>query len=325
MSEPDFYVGIDLGGTMVRAGTVDARGTLLAVNQTPIQAADGPRAGLQRITTLVEKTVGMSPPGRLRGIGIGATGPIDHARGIIQNPYTLPTWENVPITEPLAQHFGVPALLENDADAAALGEYWAGAGQGARRLYAVTVGTGIGTAFVLEGHIYRGLDDFHPEGGHILLDPSGPECYCGLHGCWESLAAGPAIASFARQRAAAEPSTLLWQLAGSQPERIDAALVAEAARLDDPLACALIEQTARYLGLGLLNIIHFFLPDVIILSGGVMQSAGLFLPSIQRLIAAHSLMVPASGVRIVPACLGYHAGLVGAACAIHQWTEENST
>ena len=121
-------------------------------------------------------------------------------RGTINNPYTLPTWEDVPIVDFLVDRFGVPVSLENDADAAALGEYWQGAGRDVQRLCAVTVGTGIGTAYILHGKIVRGNGGWHPEGGHMIIDPSGPQCYCGAKGCWESLASGSAIALFAREQ-----------------------------------------------------------------------------------------------------------------------------
>ena len=120
-------------------------------------------------------------------------------RGLILNPGTLPGWVDVPIADYLAERFQAPACLENDADAAALGEYWMGAGRGVSRLYAVTVGTGIGTACILDGGVYRGQNGFHPEGGHQIVDPTGPECYCGGKGCWESWASGTAIADAARR------------------------------------------------------------------------------------------------------------------------------
>src|SRR5215212_6266468 len=139
-------VGIDLGGTIVRAGAFDSQGKLRVVRETPIEAARGPEFGLSKIQGLVEQVLAESGTASLVGIGIGSTGPLDPVRGLINNPFTLPTWENVPILEWMQESFDVPVTLENDADTAALGEYWQGAGQTAKRLYAVTVGTGIGTA-----------------------------------------------------------------------------------------------------------------------------------------------------------------------------------
>ena len=310
-------VGIDLGGTYVRAGVFTAHGELVHTLQLPIEAHLGGAAGVQRIISLVEQVL-KGATGELVGIGFGSTGPLDPLQGLIQNPYTLPGWENVPVLQPLKDRFAVPAVLENDADVAALGEYWAGAGQGAQRLFAVTVGTGIGTAYIYQGHIFRGLRNNHPEGGHHIIDPSGPLCYCGARGCWEALAAAPAIALRARQAAQNQPGSLLWQLAEGDLDKIDAKLVATATRQGDPTASCVLDETARYIGLGIMNIIALFLPEMIVLSGGVMKSADLLLPRIRALVDAHAAMHPVQQVKIVTASLGYHAGLYGAAYAILQ-------
>ncbi len=316
----DIVVGIDLGGTHVRAGAFDAAGDLLAMRETPIEAQRGAQAGLQRIEQLVEQVWRESGAEWLAGIGIGCTGPVDVALGVINNPYTLPGWENVPIVSRLQERFSAPVTLENDADVAALGEYWRGAGQSIRRLYAVTVGTGVGTALIMDGQIYRGLNNAHPDGGHIVIDPAGPPCYCGANGCWESLCAGPAIARMARQ--ADLSGSILLAMANGAPEQIDARLVAEAARRGDPLASAVIRRAAYYFSLGIVNVITLFVPEMIVLSGGVMRSADLFLPVLREVIARHSVMVPAAEVRIEPAQLGAYAGLYGAAYTI--WSKRKS-
>jgi glucokinase len=213
----------------------------------------------------------------------------------------------------------VPVTLENDADVAALGEFWKGAGQSVNKLFAVTVGTGIGTALIQHGQIYRGMDGFHPEAGHMLLDPNGPLCYCGAHGCWESLCAGPSIVCDVLSMDLSDSSLL--QRASGDREKIDARLIAEAARSGDLLAREAIEKAARYFGLGIVNVIINFMPEMIVLSGGLMKSSDLFLPAMQAAVNTHSVMVPAKQVRILPAQLGYHAGLYGAAYTI--WSMEN--
>jgi glucokinase len=315
-------VGIDLGGTFVRVGVFQPDGVLLSVLQQPIEAYKGGEAGIQRIITMIDQAITENNVS-LIGIGVGSTGPLDSARGLIQNPYTLPGWENVPVLQPLINHFHVPAVLENDADTAALGEYWAGAGKWVKRLYAVTVGTGIGTAFIIDGHVYYGVDGIHPEGGHHIVDPSGPLCYCGAYGCWEAVAAGPAIARRAQQDIQNHPTSRLLELAGNNPSKIDARLVAEAAEAGDAYALKIMEKTAFYLGVGLVNIIALFAPEMIVLSGGVMKSADLLLPQIIAFIQKHNVIQPVDKVKIVTAKLGYHAGLYGAAFAILQLLEES--
>lgn len=297
MSQP-IAIGIDLGGTLVRVGAFDLEGQLIGQNEASI-ASVPPESGLRLIEHLIQATADSVNASSLLGIGIGATGPVDAVHGVINNPYTLESWSNVPIVERLNKTFNVRVRLENDADAAALGEYWQGAGRNARRLYAVTVGTGVGTSLIVDGEIYRGVDGSHPEGGHQLIDPNGPECYCGHRGCWESLISGSAISSQARD-------TL----------NMDAGSIAEAARAGNPAALAIMQKAARDFSLGIVNIISLFVPDVLVLSGGVMKSADLFLPTLEQTLKTPNPMVPFDRVHILPAQLGYYAGLYGGAYMI---------
>jgi glucokinase len=303
---------MDIGGTHVRVGAFDSGGQLLGQNEASI-ASIGPENGLRLIEQLIHEVLGSVNSASLLGIGIGCTGPLDTVRGLINNPYTLEGWSNVPIVERLNKTFHVPVHLENDADAAALGEYWQGAGRDAKRLYAVTVGTGVGTALIVDGKIYRGVDGSHPEGGHQLIDPEGPECYCGHPGCWESLISGTAISSAARN---ARGNEQLITLAGGDPNRLDTRSVAEAARAGMPVAVEIMQKAARDFSLGIINIISFFVPDVLVLSGGVMKSADLFLPTLEKTLKTPNPMVPFDRVQILPAKLGYYAGIYGGAYMI---------
>ena len=307
-------IGVDLGGTILRAGAFDAQGKMRVVRETPIEAARGPESGLRKMQGLIEQVWAESGAKTLAGIGIGSTGPVDPIHGIINNPFTLPTWENVRVVECMEKALSVPVTLENDADVAALGEYWRGAGSSIRRLYAVTVGTGIGTALILDGEIYRGLDGSHPEGGHMVLDPSGPSCYCKMRGCWESLCAGPAIERQARE--ADLTGSRLLEMAAGEPENLDARMVFDAARMGDRVALAIVDTFTRYFIQGILNVCILFVPEVIVLSGGVMRSADLFMPRLESSLQAYTEMVPAHRVHILPAKLGYYAGLYGAAYTI---------
>lgn len=334
-NDREIVVGVDLGATTVRAGAFTPLGELLDVQQTEIKAQLGPDAGLQRIIRLIEKVLlevnqADTGPVRLLGIGVGSTGPADARRGVLVNPLTLPGWIEVPVVARLTDHFGVPSCLENDADAAALGEYWAGAAAASpgvtavRCLYAITVGTGIGTACIIDGQVYRGANGYHPEGGHQIVDPSGPQCYCGGKGCWESWSSGTAIGRAAREAIQAsgtisgqgKPGALLLALAGGEIERVEAGLVAEAARQADPLAQQVIERAAEAFAIGVFNILMLFQPEMVVLSGGVIRSLDLFMPAIERVIQAADVYIPAHQVRILPAHLGYYAGIYGAAYAI---------
>lgn len=305
-------IGVDLGGTLVRTGAFDLDGQLLVQREIPI-ASIRPENGLHLIQQLIHETLDSIDSPSLLGIGIGSTGPLDLQRGMINNPYTLAGWNNIPIVEILNKAFDAPIHLENDADAAALGEYWQGAGKGAKRLYAVTVGTGVGTSLIIDGKIYRGVDGSHPEGGHQLINPNGPECYCGQRGCWESLISGPAISSLGRS---APNNDHLIELALNDPNQIDARLIAEAARAGDATAVTIMKKVATDFSLGIINIISLFVPDVLVLSGGVMESSELFLPTLEEMLKIPNPMVPFDRVQILPAKLGNRAGLYGGAHTI---------
>lgn len=315
MIQSPVYAGIDLGGTNVRVGVFDLQGRLFHTEFELVQAANGPRKCIDRVGELVNSCLHESK-GKLMGIGIGASGPVNPKLGTIHNPFTLPGWADVPVVMMLRDIFNVPVCLENDADMAALGEYWMGAGKGINRLFSVTFGTGIGTSFIYRGEVYRGLDGNHPEGGHHSIDPAGPICYCGIRGCWEALASGSAIGRAGREMAALHPESLMVSISNGDLDAIDGEVVVNAARNGDASALEVIHRTARYMGLGLVNINSLFLPEVIVLSGGVMRDEDLFLPIMQQTIIEQNVMLPVDQVRIVPASLGYLSGIYGSAYAI---------
>jgi glucokinase len=308
-------VGVDIGATNTRAGIVDAQNGTLVFRQTMLtEASHGPEDGLRRIGALIDIVMAEARVKDIRGIGIGATAPVDVARGRIQNPFTLPTWDDVPIVDFIIERFHLPTLLLTDAHVATLGEYHVGAGQGSRNMLFVTISTGIGGGIITNGRLYRGVGLLAGEVGHQTLDLDGIPCYCGARGCWEMLAAGPAIARFAAEQA--EDDGLLLQLAGGDRGNITGKLVAQAAQQGDAIAKAVMEQTGRYIGIGLANLMNILAPDVIVLGGGVMQSWSLLEAAMMAGIHERQGMVPFDLTRIVPAKLGDDAGVIGAAYAL---------
>lgn len=299
-----YVFGIDLGGTKIALGAVTPEGDVLGWREIETRAAEGaPRL----IARLVEALHSIQPADELLGIGIGATGPVDVEQGRIHNPYTLPTFDDVDIVTPLAAEFfpGAPAatrvVLENDCDAAALGEAWLGAGRGARNMVYVTVGTGIGAGLVLGGQLYRGVGMTSGEVGHLTIEQHGIECYCGNHGCLEMLAAGPAIARMYRERTGADVTAR---------DVVDAALAGE------PLAREVLHQVAEYLGVGMAGLITLLAPEVVVFGGGVMEHFELFAPTLYETIAERVTLIPARRVRLRRAVLGKRAGVVGAGKAV---------
>ncbi len=290
---------VDIGGTKFAIGMFSRRGAVLSRTEFPTQPEKGREDGVRRIIQALRQTAAQAGEA-LEGIGIGCTGPVQPITGCLERNEFLPGWGGFNIVERLQDEFGVSAALENDADAAALGEYAWGAGRGARRFIYLTVSTGIGGGIVLDGKLYRGADDSHPEIGHHVIDPRGPLCFCGASGCWESLASGPALARRGKRASAAE--------------------VCAAALQGDEQALLAVEQEGVYLGIGLANLVSLFVPDVIALGGGVMQSRKLFDEKIASTIRTSCGLVPFEKTQMRSAELGRDAGLAGAA---QVWLQRN--
>ena len=283
---------VDIGGTKFAVGMVSHDGQVLARAETPSFPERGAADGLRRICQLLQETATqVGEP--LEGIGVGCTGPVNPLTGKLGLISFLPGWEGLNLVDLLEHRFGVRLAIENDADAAALGEAAWGAGRDAKRFIYVTVSTGIGGGMVFDGQLYRGVAGSHPEIGHHVIEPSGPPCFCGARGCWERMASGPALAERGHRPSAQE--------------------VCAAARHGDPLAREAIEQEGFYLGVGLANLVTLFVPDIIALGGGVMQSLDLFIERIEATIKATCGLVPHEKTRVLPAMLGRDTGLVGAA------------
>jgi len=296
---------IDVGGTKIAAGVVDAQGRILARAEIPTAPESGYPAAFARLKAMLRSVLDES--GRsVDGIGVGSTGPIDPETGVYGEVGTLPGWQGSPLAADLEREFGVSVAVENDADAAALGEAAWGAGRGAGSLLYVTISTGIGVGIILDGRLYRGAAGAHPEIGHQVIDASGPACYCQANGCWESLASGPAMEAWMRANARAGQF---------QEEALTARHICDLARQGDALALAAVQREAHYLGLGLANLVTIFCPDVIALGGGMMLSADLFLPGALDVVRRVCTQVPAENTSIVLAGLGKDTGLLGAACA----------
>jgi glucokinase len=229
---------VDIGGTKIAVGMVDDSGKVLSRLETPTHAHLGYAVGLERITHMLRDTAGAAHVD-ISGIGIGSTGMVYPVSGMFGDVDFLPGWKGFNPVDDLARAFQVRVAMENDADASALGEANWGAGKGKSRFIYVTVGTGIGGGIILDGQIYRGADMSHPEIGHHVVETSGPLCSCGFHGCWESLATGPALAAWFKERTTKDQ--------GHHPQ-ITAKQICELARQGDKFALQAVEHHAYYLG-----------------------------------------------------------------------------
>ncbi|MGA7905995.1 MAG: ROK family protein [Candidatus Sulfotelmatobacter sp.] len=298
---------VDIGGTKIAVGIVDDDGRVLARLECPTDADLGYAHALANMRRMLQETARTANT-QISGIGIGSTGPVFPLTGEIGNVNFFPNWKGQNPVEDLAKSFQVTVAMENDADAAALGEAGWGAGKNKKRLIYVTVGTGIGTGFIVDGQLYRGVNYSHPEIGHHVIDPSGPLCLCGFHGCWESLAAGPAMTAWLEKEAPAN-----YAHRGD----LSAKRICELAVAGDKLAKRAVDRESHYLGLGLANLVTLFTPDAIVLGGSVMNSANLFLEGIRRIIRESCRFVPFDKTVLTLASLGESANLIGAARVWH--------
>lgn len=297
---------VDIGGTKLALGVVDESGRVIEKAEVPTDAARGFEHAMREISALLRQCA-LQTDSTLRGIGIGCTGQVDAPTGVLGEVHNLPGWKGSNPVAFLSQEFGVPVALENDADAAALGELYWGSGKSHTPMIYVTVGTGIGVSVILDGKIYRGAGQCHPEIGHQVIDPAGPLCTCGVRGCWESLASGPAIAAWIEKNA---------------PENyphngVSAREVCSWAEAGDEWARRAVEHVGYYLGLGLANLVNIFAPRTIVLGGSVMKSAPLFLDRIHQVIRENCKLVPHDHIEITLASLGPEVALIGAAQVWH--------
>jgi glucokinase len=306
-------LAFDLGGTELRGALVERGGRILAFASASTMARAGSEAVIGQIAVLASDLRAQWPETEVAGIGIGAPGPLDPKAGIVIAPPTLAGWHDVPLIEILGRQFEMPVRLENDANAAALGEWRFGAGRGADSLVFVTVSTGIGGGVIAEGHLYHGRRGLAAEIGHMTITGEGDRCFCGAVGCFEAVASGTALGRRATAETATGDGSLLRRLAADGD--ISARHVVEAARTGDKQALGLVDAEARWLGIGFTNLLHLYSPDLIVMGGGLANGFDLLAPTI-RAVVAERAMPAYRDVPIVSAQLGDKAGLIGAASLI---------
>jgi len=291
-------LAVDVGGTKVAAALVTACGELLAKVQEPTHL-DGPAAVVEQIAALGQQ---LDDSGSFSAVGVAVPAALaGYATDRVLWAPNLPGWRDVPLREMLQARLGIPACLEFDGHAAALGEWWVGAGRGCHSLASIIIGTGIGGGFIVDDALWPGRDRLAGAVGWFpLAGPDGPD-----H--WENLAAGPAIARRAAALlAAGEPSSLA-------AETLSTPGVFEAARAGDPLAMRVVRETAVVIGQGVASVISLVNPEIVVLGGGVGQQGDLLLATVQETVNRWAQPISASGVPIVSSVLGEEAGLLGAA------------
>lgn len=303
-------VGIDIGGTSIRASVVSGSGEIL--DSTRMPTPNSAWALEESITRAVEK---LAVRNEIGAVGLAVAGFVTSDRQKVRFAPHLP-WVDSPVGRTLSDRIGLPVILEHDANAAAWAEYRFGAAVRGRNIVLVAIGTGIGGALLIDGQLYRGSHGVAPEFGHIQMVPDGRGCPCGKRGCWERYCSGTALADTAIELVAVEPheSSILTREAMIDPDSITGRRVMSAAAEGDPIALAAIADFAQWLGVGLAMVSDVFDPDLIVIAGGVSSSAPLYLDAAREHYAALITGAPhRTRARIRTAQLGEAAGLIGAA------------
>ena len=313
-----YVLGIDIGGTSFTIGSVAGDGSRVGVMANQPTLADGGADDVVgRIAALarqvMQQTAAQEPGSTCLGIGVGAPGPLDTARGIVHLTPNL-GWVNFPLRDRIESALDLPAALDNDANCALLGEWWMGAARGTRHALGITIGTGIGGGIIVDGRLYHGASDCAGEIGHASIDATGRRCKCGNDGCLEAYASGPAIARRAVEAIEAGAETGLPERVGGQLDAITAQTVYEAAHAGDELAREVVNDTARFLGAGLANLLNIFNPEVVVVCGGVTGAGDLLFLPLRREVARRAFKPAVAACRIVPGELEA-PGVHGAALA----------
>jgi glucokinase len=318
----ELIVGVDIGGTKVAAGLVDHSGTIVAQTRTAMVATDAAR-GLAAVAVAIEELRSRSGEDfQPHAIGICAPGPLNPRTGVVINPPNLPGWHNFPLAEEIRNLYPAAQVkIDNDANAAALAEAKWGAGRSYRNVFYATIGTGIGTGFVIDGKVYHGRTGLATEGGHVGVDLHGPQCACGKRGCIETLAAGPAIARRARAKLALAAKaasgdgtkSALLEMAGGKPDAVTSEMVAKCYASGDALAKEVMHETLDLLAYWLGNVIDLLEPDVIVIGGGVSSMLAPFLEEIRARWVGACLSPYPHETPLVLAHYKEDAGIAGAA------------
>jgi glucokinase len=304
-----WVIGIDLGGTNLKVGLVDQSGRVLASRMCPTHGEKGPQHFVNSVANLVEALLVQEQLNRtsIVGAGVGSPGPLDLKTGTLLKTANLP-WVNVPLRDLMSSRLQAPIVMDNDANAAAYGEFWCGGHRGCRNLVLLTLGTGVGSGVILHGQVLHGHFDNAGELGHMIVAPNGLECPCGQRGCLEAYSsAGALTRRFEHAVQASEQS------GATRVPEVDAKTITNFARQGDALCRRLWDEACYYLGIACINIQHAYNPELILLGGGMADAGDFLLNAVRLHVSANQWHLHDDFPRIELARLGSDAGLIGAA------------
>lgn len=313
---PDSYyiIGVDIGTTNITSIMMDLSAAIIYKNVIPTGIKDPPDEVIQRVIDSIDLTIAASgiKPDRMLGIGIGIPGLLDCEAGkVLFSPDFK--WEDVDIVGPLKAKFKTTILMNNVSRAMAMGEKWFGLGKGIDNFMCINLGYGIGSAIIIGGELYSGSSGSSGELGHMTLEKNGPLCSCGNYGCLEALASANAISNKARFFIERGEKSLILNLAGGNPDSIEAKTVFDAAKQGDSLALEIIHEAIEYIGIAIAGIINFLDPELIILEGGVSRAGKILTEGLQKVIGRRQMKYAGKHTRVAISELGMNATAIGAA------------
>lgn len=323
--EKKYSIGVDLGGTNIVSAIVNYQGEIVNSLKVPTLAERGKEATIKRIIEAIHKNIVQSSvaPDNIIGIGIGAPGPLDIKRGIINFAPNLPGWRDVPLRKILEDEFNIKVVLENDANAAAWGERYFGAGQGVNNLVCFTLGTGIGGGIIIDGKIYHGNNYGAAELGHMTVNKDGPRCNCGNYGCLEAYSSATGIKNRIKNRIKEGIKSKFLNFDNDDElfESLRLKLIFETARKGDKLTKSVVEEAISYLGIAIANIANILNPEMVVLVGGITNEGDKLLIPLKREVRKRAFYSNYKSLKIVIGKLDGNAGVLGAAALL--WIPNN--
>lgn len=308
------YIGIDIGGTNLKAGLVNDEGSILAMEKRKIAEISDQKALVEALVALTQSLTerGGLTPEQIRSVGVGVPGAVEIHSGAVLYTCNLPL-RNVPLRKLFHRYLPYPLYVENDANCAALAEYYAGAGKGSKRFVTITLGTGVGAGILHNGQIYHGANGMAGEVGHMSIVYHGEPCPCGRRGCWERYASASALTRETKAAMQADKNTIMWKMT-QDIDHVNAKLAFDAAAKGDETARKVIDSWIEYVGVGIANVINTFEPEVICIGGGVSNQGEVLLAPVRTYAENETRNITTGKFPVICACqLHNDAGVIGAA------------
>lgn len=308
------YIGIDIGGTNLKAGLVNDEGSILAMEKRKIAEVSDQKALVEALVALTQSLTekGGLTPEQIRSVGVGVPGAVEIHSGAVLYTCNLPL-RNVPLRKLFHRYLPYPLYVENDANCAALAEYYAGAGKGSKRFVTITLGTGVGAGILHNGQIYHGANGMAGEVGHMSIVYHGEPCPCGRRGCWERYASASALTRETKAAMQANKNTIMWKMT-QDIDHVNAKLAFDAAAKGDETARKVIDSWIEYVGVGIANVINTFEPEVICIGGGVSNQGEVLLAPVRDYAENETRNITTGKFPVICACqLHNDAGVIGAA------------